>query len=155
MQEEYNYGDFLVFYKEAEYTAIHLKKEDLMEIIIEELSNYSDKKQQFISEYIADIDVLSIAEVDVVCKFAESNEKLLVESIVRCLDKDNSAISTNCNHILESADLVSCLKNDPTLLDRLQQSIDSVENITKRDMTTNMKMLGSKFMLLHQSVSRS
>ena len=115
-----------------------------MEVVIEELSNYSDKKQRFISEFFADIVILSTAEVDVACKLAENHKKILVESIVRCLEKDNSAISTNCNHILErereSADLINCLKSDPVLLDRFQRSIESVENITKRDMATAMKM---------------
>ena len=112
-----------------------------MEVVIEELSNYSDKKQRFISEFFADIVILSTAEVDVACKLAENHKKILVESIVRCLEKDNSSISTNCNHILESVDLVSCLKTESGLLDKLQQSIDSVKNITKRDMTTTMKIL--------------
>ena len=141
VKKEYSYSDFLVFYKEAEYASIHLKNEELLKICIDEVRNNTDKEQQFINEYIADINALSVKEVNVVCKFAEDSKKLLVEAIIKCLEKDRSSISENCNYILENVDLVSCLRHDSELLDKLQHSIDSVDNITKRDMTTNMKML--------------
>ena len=142
VKDEYELEYFLVFYKEAEYFKIHLKKDELLEIIIEELKNDADKKHRFINEYIADIDVLSTKEVvQVVCYFAGNKKDILVESIIRCIDKDNSAISPNCNHILENVALSGCLKSDSELLDRLQKSIVSVDVVTKMDVATNMKML--------------
>ena len=141
VQKEFKYEDFLVFYKDAEYAYIHLQKQGLMEAVTAELSMHADKKYRFIGEYIADIDALSAKEVDIICKIAENNKELLVVSIIRCLEKDNSAISPNCNQILKKVDLVNCLKGDPELLKGLQLSIESTDNVSKRDVSTIMKML--------------
>ena len=58
------------------------------------------------------------------CQFAEANKEVLIESILRSLEKDQSAISPNCNYILDN-DLVSCFYFHPELVTELQLSIDS------------------------------
>ena len=141
VQKEYNYDDLLVFYNEVEYASIHLKQDDLFDLMSAELKKVADKGQQFINEYIADIDVLITKEVDVVCKLAEDSKNLLVKSVIRSLEKDNSCVSQNTNHILKNVDLVICLKTDPELLCKLHRAIESVENVTKKDTATHLKML--------------
>ena len=145
MKKGYQYEGLIVFYKEAEYAKIHLKKDYLFDIFVEGLRQIPVMEQRFIDEFIADIDLFSIQEIDIVCKFAENNKNLLVDSIIRCLKKDRSSISLNCNHILKNVNLVSCLKIDSGLFEKLKQSIDSVENVSKRDMLTIMNVLTQVF----------
>lgn len=56
------------------------------------------------------------------------------------MDKYQSAISENCNHILNTVDLVDCLKMHPQLFVKLRKSIESIDVISKRDMTTLMNI---------------
>ena len=106
-----------------------------------ELNKTPKKMKSFLDKYLADIDILSTHEVDAVCKFTEWNKDILVESIIRSLAKDTSVISLNSNYILQNVDLISCLIDNSKLFTKLQQSIVSIENISKRDMAAVMEIL--------------
>ena len=82
LQNEYKHEELLFLYKEAEYARNKLKKDDLFEFLTAELNKFSDKNWRFINTYIDNINLLNTKEVDAICKFAENNKELLVESII-------------------------------------------------------------------------
>ena len=144
LRSSYVYTDLLAHYEEAQYAKSKLKNEVLLTFLTTILRSWPNEEKRFINEYITDINALSTKEIESACLFVGGRySELLVESVIRSLQKDQTAISPSCNYILENVDLAICLKNDPVLIERLQQSVVSSLSIdvdSKRSISVVMKM---------------
>ena len=137
VQKEYVYEDFLVFYNEAEFSSGQLKKEELSLAMLSKLKEFPEKIRRFISDFTVDIDDLSISQIEnLIATFKSEGAEDFAKVLIRAFDQNTKAITTNCSLILSNVDLVPCFDKDRCLLNSFQQSVDSIDSFSSKDMKT-------------------
>ena len=140
VHKEYRYEDFLVFYEEAEFASKLLKKEELLLIFVFKLNGLPNKRFKFVSDFTADIDDLSVGQLETLIGLFGENSKDFAKVLIRALRNDRKAITENCKYIVSNIDLIQCFSEDCGLLNSFRKSVDRIESFTSNDMSEISKI---------------
>ena len=106
------YEDVFYVVEEAVFVENNLKKCDFMDLVIEKLNEIGNKKSIFLKQYAADLDRMSVNQVETVVKIAGLDVGILASILNTHLEKSGAlALTETTRCLFQNIDFVKCFAN--------------------------------------------
>ena len=130
---ESSYSDMLFVVEEAVFLMSAMKCRDFLDLVVTGMNKISAAwRNDFVQNYISDLSKVSSVKIDACLLILQSDVYIVIEMLISHLKKQEiDYIDESTRHLLENADLITCGRDHPDVLERLFNVLENVKSQQK------------------------
>ena len=129
LDSESSYSDMLFVVEEAVYLMSAIKSRDFLDLVVIQMNKISAAcRNNFVQNYMSDVSKSSTVKIDACLIILQSDVHVMIELLISRLQKrEIESIDESTRHLLKNADLITCGRDHPEVLQRLFKMLENVQ----------------------------